>query len=110
MLSYVMRVGDAFSSRYEKEVGELRERFKRAKQGLMDSVNFEIWDRVVDTGERVIDIRERVIDTSERVVATGERVLDIRERVMDAGEREKDSCELAAFTIRFLIPTCALQI
>ena len=51
--------------RYEKEVDELRERFKRAKQGLMDSVDFETWERVKDTGEQVIDICERVVDTGE---------------------------------------------
>ena len=107
IISYVMRAGDAFSSRYEKAMDELREKFKRAKQGLMDSVDLEIWGRMIDTSERVKDICDQVKDTREHVVATGERVIDIRERIMDAGEREKDSCELSAFIIPLSIPDCA---
>lgn len=128
MLSYLIRVGDAFSSRYENEVDELREKFKRTKQGLMDSMNLEIWDRVLDTGERVIDVRERVVYTSERVkdigermVDTGERVIDIREsvvdtservidtsgRVKDIGKRVVDAGEFAVFIIPLSIPTRA---
>lgn len=51
MSSHFPRLGDAFSSRYESKIDELRKRFKRAKQGLMDSIEFGIWERVMDEGE-----------------------------------------------------------
>lgn len=51
ILLYLLRIGDATSTSYESLLESLRERFKRAKEGLRDCINFGTWKGVVDAGE-----------------------------------------------------------
>lgn len=44
-------IGDAFSSGYESKIEELRERFKRAKEGLKDSISYGLWELALDNSE-----------------------------------------------------------
>lgn len=49
--AYVRYTGDAFTTGYESKLEELSEKFKRAKEGLRDSIGFGTWKRVVNAGE-----------------------------------------------------------
>jgi len=44
-------IGDAFSSGYESKIEELRERFRRAKEGLKDSIFYGLWELALDSSE-----------------------------------------------------------
>lgn len=51
ILLYLPKIGDAFSQGYESKLDELRDKFRRAKDGLRISINFGTWKRVMDAGE-----------------------------------------------------------
>lgn len=46
-----MFIGDAFSSGYESKIEELRERFRRAREGLKDSIFYGLWELALDNSE-----------------------------------------------------------
>lgn len=51
LLRYSMKSGDAFTAGYESKIEELRERFRRAKGGLKDSILHGIWELALDNRE-----------------------------------------------------------
>ena len=53
MPSYSLKIGDAFSREYEFKLEELKEKLRRAKEGLRDSIHFGTWKRVLDAGELI---------------------------------------------------------
>ena len=42
--------GDAFTASYETRLGDMKDKLRRAKQGLRDSVMICVWKRVIDAG------------------------------------------------------------
>ena len=50
---------DVLSSSYESKLEDLKEKLRRAKEGLRDSMHFGTWKRVLDAGELVPFITRR---------------------------------------------------
>lgn len=52
--SKLLPIGDALSSGYESKLEELRDKLKRAKEGLRDSIGLGTWKRIVDESESTV--------------------------------------------------------